>query len=156
MDTGATCALISTECVEQYGTPAVRREIPLSRSTFAGAILLNPGKRYMDSLRVRHGEHVTIKAFEISRSEESSDIILPHWRMIDHLPIGLLEGKTISFTSSWCQSRSTQYALSTFPIRYDNIIATANAPTTSKLSGLRWSHWLHRRSRLPAEDRDYA
>ena len=84
-------------------------------------------KRYAHPLRLRHGEHVTTEAFEISRPEESSDIILPHWWMIDHPPIGPLEGKTISFTRSRCRSRCTQYALSTFPVQYDDIVATAES-----------------------------
>ena len=126
LDTGATCALISTKFVEQYGAPSETREVPLSISTFDGATLPDAGKRYTHPLRLRHGEHVTMEAFEISRLEESSEIILPHWWMIDHPPIGLLEGKTISFASSRCRTRCTQYALNTFPIQYDDeIIASA-------------------------------
>ena len=44
LDTGATCALISTKFIEQYGTPSEMREILLSISTFDGATLPDAGK----------------------------------------------------------------------------------------------------------------
>ena len=56
--------------------------------------------------------------------------------MIDHLPIGLLEGKMISFASSRCQTRFTQHLLKTFPIQYDDeIIASAMSITPISFFG---------------------
>ena len=83
--------------------------------------------RYTHPLRLCHGEHGMTEVFEISRPEESSDIILAHWWMIDHPPIGPLKGMTISFTRSRCRSHCTQYALRTFLIQYNDIVATAES-----------------------------
>ena len=121
LDTGATCPPISTWLVEAHGIPFEVREAPLPISTFDGAALPDAGKAYTHVLRLRHNEHVTPLAFEIAPLEPSSDIILPHWWMVEHPPIGLTEGsgsgRDIGFTSPRCATRCTEHALTTFPIQ---------------------------------------
>jgi len=131
LDTGATCPLIASNFVDQHRTPHEIREAPLPISTFDGATLPGAGLRYTHRLRLRHGEHVTREAFEIGPLEPSSDIILPHWWMVKHPPVGLIEApdegsSSISFTSPGCRTRCTQYALDAFPIRYDDDILSAS------------------------------
>ena len=79
LDTCASCPLISVKFAQHHQTPTISRITPLPISTFDGVILPNAGKRYTHQLKLRHGIHVTMEAFEIGPLHQSSDIILPHW-----------------------------------------------------------------------------
>ena len=125
LDTGASCPLISAKFAQHHQTPAISRITPLPISTFDGVILSNAGKRYTQQLKLRHANHVTMEAFEIGPLDQSSDIILPHWWIVQHTPLGLTDSKGhISFTSPHCALTCTEQALSSFPIEYTDDILT--------------------------------
>ena len=93
LDTGASCPLISAKFAQQHQTPANRKITLLPISTFEGVILPNMGERYTHQLKLRYGTHITMEAFAIAPLDQSSDIILPYWWIVQYTPLGLTDPK---------------------------------------------------------------
>ena len=103
----------------------MNRITPIPISTFDGAMLPNAGNQYTEQLKLHLGSHVTMEVFEIGQLDQSSNIILPHWWMVQERHHGLSNPKgNIGFRSAHCVLTCMGHMLSSFRIEYRDHIPT--------------------------------
>jgi len=109
LDSGCTTPIASEKWVEEHKIAFVACEEQKEIENFAGDTVENCGWCYTFPITCQHGNYYSKETFDISPMEDSCDLMLPFWWIVQHTAREFADGEKISFESEECKKTCARH-----------------------------------------------
>jgi len=123
LDTGCSVPLVNQETARTLQIPMLKHSTAICIENYTGQNVEEARIFYTKPLLLKHRQHFSKEAFEVTPMEPEVDIFLPFWWISKHPPQGIWESEEVRFNSPGCQETCTRYEQEEFSLTWDERVA---------------------------------